>query len=494
MTRASVKTKCLTNSWRGSLCFCHAAAIICFAWVSFVSPVSAQGKGGTDADGSEKKGVVLTGRLARDIARTGDSIRFWITVENRTTDTLQQVTLSHLDTPGFGAFRPCWGKPYDQTCGLPQDADAICRLPGGAAGSGSDGKLLCAQLAAGRSLTIWGDLPADHPEARHKNFAVLSWQSATGPDALAGVELGETETILSWLSPFVWLRGKPEVTVPAALTLLGLLAARSARKRDERTQMASTMLAETHKASMQYYMPTCSMIAAAVHALDRYIELTAPGQGAEAELRLRIAFYYMTMFQWWHQQTFREVGAYHFRDRIAEGILRALYAKHKALYPLVSDASRRKLDRLLLLVSKQTTLDEFLSLLEYPRTDVQEAWGLFRKWAVTSPDCETDRSVLSAYRHIMGYEVNRPYLAWHGALVPIELSPASRGVVLECQVVDDKKTAKALIEEYLERTKCVLRDTPGERATYWIGKVGRDARRAIGYERELQPSSTTRES
>jgi hypothetical protein len=479
MTRAPTKTRCLSNSWRASPRFWHAAAMICVAWVSFVSPISAQEKGGTNADGSEKKDVVLTGRLARDIARTGDSIRFWITIENHTTDALQQVRLSHLDTPGFGDFRPCWGKPYAQTCGLPQDADAICRLPGSAPGSGSDGTLLCAQLAAGRSLTIWGDLPADHSEARHKNFAVLSWQSTTGQGALAGVELGETETIPSWLSPFVWLRGKPEVTVPAALTLLGLLAARSARKRDERTQMANTMLAETHKASMRYYMPTCSMIAAAVHALDRYIELTAPGQAAEAELRLRVAFYYMTMFQWWHQQTFREVGAYHFRDRIAEAILRALYAKHKALYPLVSDASRRKLDRLLLLVSKRTTLDEFLSLLEYPRTDVQEAWGIFRKWVVTSPDCETDRSVLSAYRHVMGYEVNRPYLTWHGALVPIELSPASRQVVLECQVVDDEKTARALIEEYLERTRCVLRDTTRERGIYWVGKAGRNARRGI---------------
>ena len=179
----------------------------------------------TNAKPEEKDDVALAGHMARSVVRTDDSVRFWITIRNRTGGALQHIRIVHQDTPGFGDLRPCWGSNVDATCGLPADTDELCKAPGNSADPGSRGNLLCAYLNPGGAFTIWGDLPANAAEFRHRNFLVLSWDDGSGKRTLSSVDLGESETVSRWLSPIIWLRGKPEVTIPAALTLLGLLAA-----------------------------------------------------------------------------------------------------------------------------------------------------------------------------------------------------------------------------------------------------------------------------
>lgn len=429
-----------------------------------------------DAKSGEKEDVTLSGHLARGEIRTHDSVRFWLTIRNRTSGALKDIRIVHQDTPGFGALQPCWGKSVDANCGLPEDTEKLCRDPARPQGPGSGGNLLCAYLAAGGAFTVWGDLPATRGEARHRNFLAVSWQDAADKGTLSSIDLGESRTVNRWLSPLVWLRGKPEVTIPGVLTLLGLLAAWLSSRRDARQQMTVTMLAETHQASMQFYMPTCSMIGAALASLERCFAAMASTDPDDAELRVRTAFYYVTMFHWWHLQTFREVGAYHFRDRVAEVILRSLYGRHKELCALLADQQRRKLDRLLVLVSKQTSLNDFLSLLEYPRTDVQDVWQIFRGW-VFSNACRADFEVLSAYRLVMVYEVNRPYLTWHGMLYPIELTADAAAEVKRCQVGKDEKLSLARVEEYLERTRQVRKESLRERVWYWTSKTGRNLKR-----------------
>ncbi len=425
---------------------------------------------------NEKDEVTLSAHLARDMVRTQDSVRFWVTIRNRTDAPLQNIRIVHQDTPGFGNLQPCWGKSSRASCGLPANTDQVCKAPGREQDPGSNENLLCAYLPAGGSFTIWGDLQATSAESRHRNFLVISWGDANGKGTLGSVDLGESETVIRWLSPIVWLRGKPEVTIPGVLTVLGLLATWLASRRELRQQMTVTMLAETHQASMQFYMPTCSTIGAALASRERCFAAIATTDPDDSESRLRVAFYHLAMFQWWHMQTFREVGAYHFRDRVAEVILRSLYGRHKELCPLLHDKERRKLDRLLMLVSKQTTLNDFLSLLEYPRTDVQEAWKVFREWAFTK-GCLTDSDVLAAYRLVMVYEVNRPYLNWHGMLYPIELTEHADAEVRNCTVGKDRKLSAARVEEYLERTKRVRRESIRERSGYWLAKAGRNIRR-----------------
>ena len=449
------------------------SAALVLTWSSYAQ---AQKQDAEKAAAKADKSVVLTGHIARQHVRVEDSVRFWVTIENPSDNPLTNLRLDHMDTPGFGPPQHCWGSAVAANCGLAAGAQDVCQVPGNAAVSGSGGDLLCAELPAHQSFTFWGDLPAKQSESNHRNFAVLGWQQ-DGRGSMASVDLGETETAHWLVSPFLTLRGKPEVTLPAGLALLGLWAASWARKREERAQMANTMLAESHKASMQYNMPAASMIAAAGSALRTYFEASPAGPPAApaadpAESKLRLGFYYLTMYQWWHQQMFREVGAYHFKNRTGEMILRTLYGKHKDLFPLIHDEQRRKLDKVLVLVRKETTVDDFLGLLEYPRTDVAEAWGIFRAWAATDGIHE-DRHVLEAYRAVLVFEVNRAYLTWHGALVPPELTPEASELIKVCDILGNQRKSRAETEEYLIRAEIVTRETRWQRLRYGVGKLKR---------------------
>src|SRR2546429_4729094 len=84
----------------------------------------------TDKPDEPKDGVVLTGHLSRDSARPDGKIRFWITVENRTSAAIRNLHVADFFTPGFE--RPA-------------------QLSGGC--SGASWELLCSSLAPQETIT-----------------------------------------------------------------------------------------------------------------------------------------------------------------------------------------------------------------------------------------------------------------------------------------------------------------------------------------------------
>jgi hypothetical protein len=457
---------------------------------------------------AEGSGVILTGHLSSDTVTDGDVLRFWLTVENRTSVPLQSVRVIQLNTPGFhrlpscdgsstqtaGCSKSANGQALDPDCGLAPSSDVPAPAPGD--------WLLCQSLKPGESLVTWGDLTASNPYGpAERLYAVVAWsqrqmtpsetsvnggskpappppkassaktatsvsanQIGSEANSKAGafeqstriVALGTAEpvSVLHFLTLFT----KPEVSIPGALTVLGLLFTLFASRRDERSKVFNAMLGSAHEAAVQYFMPMASTLAAALRLIR---EATAAQQGlssadaatrdaAEEKVRekRRQGFYYLTIFHWWQRRVFNKVGAYQLNSRTGERLLLILASKHRDLYPRTAEAAWRRSDVILSDINKETTLDEFLGTLDGGDTNWSEAWSDYSHW-IDTDSCKKDALYLEAFVHIMVYEVNGLHQLWYGSRSPMKLSEAVRAAVTEMSVGEFKFE----VEEYLRKAE-----------------------------------------
>jgi hypothetical protein len=405
---------------------------------------------------SENGTVVLGGHLSRDIVEEGEALRFWITVENRTSTPLENVRITELDTPGFKKIRWCWGPSVAaKGCANRPDAklqvlDPDCAAASGRESSSADEWLLCQSLKPGESLVVWGDLSVDDPYLPPERlYAVVSWTAtpshptsvsgrasteATGrkdsipEDTKPAMEassrvfpLGTAEPV-SALHSLTWLT-KPEISIPAALAILGLCLTWLAARRDERSKVFTAMLGAVHDSAIHYFMPMCSTLSAAMLYIRKAREDASPGENA------RWGFYYLTMFHWWQRRVLNKVGAYQLRSRTGEKLLLALSGKHRELYPRSTEAAWRRLDAILSDLQKETTLDEFLGTLDGGDSDWAGAWSDFAGWVKTD-NCKNDLDFLDSFTQVMLYEVNGLHELWYGTRSPMKLTEDTRKAIM----------------------------------------------------------------
>jgi hypothetical protein len=394
--------------------------------------------------------IAIEGRLAQSTVKAGEKIHFWISLENRSGKEIDHLQLAESYTPGFTLPKE-WKVARSAACPDPNGIDLAAGVP------------------AGGSIALSGDLQADAVMPQQNLSVVLCWEQG-GTNSRRVVQLGQAETFRWWEHPFLFLLGKPEVTIPATLTLLTLLAAWWARSHKERAQTWNTMLLETQKASMHYYMPATTAIGAAVRQLDAFRESNKRNKRTLGALKK--SFYYMMRFQWIHQQTLREVGAYNLQSRTGEELLRKLYLQHTSLSCFYQGENQRKVEKVLALITKETSLDDFLAMAETQALDVGDVWKIYKDWAVSkkksketgflSPACFDDMVTLEAYVSILYYEVNRPYLNWFGTLDPIELPPRAEKVIDGIVKQRENPALAANVRRYMVFAKLSKADSLGQ--------------------------------
>jgi hypothetical protein len=507
-----------------------------------------------DSKSTDGASVAVSGHVSRDSVVKGESLRFWITVDNKTNHPLQNLRVAEWGTRGFNKVEWCWKPGTVSPCATSSEteppgfaalAGPTCVEKGVQANDANDSFLLCNCLRPHESLTVWGQLAASDAQPSHNLFVVLNWvevpvsppaQGNTGSreanlasgDAVTAlpktsgelraslqiVSLGKVEIINGFVYWVRKLTPKADIGIPGAITLLGLIVTWAAHRRDERNQTWNTMMAESHRVATQYYLPACSMLSQATKELRDYIALApaapavvappvaalpasglasppaaapaAPTGPPAAVASLRQAFYYLMMFQWVHARTFSEVGAYYLKCRQAEELLGTLYSKHRTYFGLDGLDARRRLERLLGSLDKETSIDNFIEMLDYAQPEVLENWNFFLAWVATG-DCSDDISILKAYECILSYESNRAYYHWYGGYYPLELDENAERALLRyfqdridaalrahnagatpqtdkdlSQARKDKKS----VEKYLKRSRYMTKESVWQRLRY----------------------------
>jgi hypothetical protein len=407
---------------------------------------------------SESGTVVLDGHLSRDTVPEHEALRFWITVENRTGVSLDNLRIAELDTPGFEKIRGCWGADAEakgcantSAAGAlpPQASHSSCAPANDSKAEGPDEWLLCRSLKPGESIAAWGDLSVrDTSFPPERLYAVVSWEEP--PDTPADVKgkaasgtngrnlppppggspsseissrvvlLGTAEPVSGFHS-FTWLT-RPEISISAAIAILGLFLNWLTSRRDERSKVFTAMLGAVHDAAIHFFMPMCSTLSTAMFYIRKARLDAAPGENA------RFGFYYLTMFHWWQRRVLNKVGAYQLKSRTGEKLLFALSSKHRELYPRTTEAAWRRFDVILSDLQKETTVDEFLVTLDGGDPDWIGAWNDFAAWVKTD-NCKSDLNYLDAFTQIMLYEVNGLHEVWYGTRSPMKLSDEAKEAI-----------------------------------------------------------------
>jgi hypothetical protein len=418
--------------------------------------------------------VSVSGHLARVPVRNGESVRFWITIENGSASPIARIRLDRIDPVDFDRVSGSMSVPSERVCQAP----AVERPKGLAVTAPAPQNEICAYLGPHESFTVWGDLRASESVDRQNAFAILEWESAEGPSVIAA-PLGEIESLSCprwfWFSLLHnWELGVPTFTAFFA----GLFAlwkwrwdkreadlhekrenesriqrdleekreARLHEERDKRSNTWNLMLQDSHRVTLKYYMPICNDLIAATQEIRRFHDAHSPNVAIAQS-----AFYYLLKFEWNVRTTRRELGGYYFKNRTAEWLVYFLYQEHRALLRLKSPPIQQLLDRCLDLMSAKVTSSTVGGMIGYGDPDIVAFWKYARKW-LSNRRCLQDLNILDGYFGILIYEANRPYEHWYDVkLEPLKLSALARTAVTD--VAREHKLGPET-DKYLEEAGC----------------------------------------
>jgi hypothetical protein len=386
----------------------------------------------------ERSPVLLAGQVSEDSAGPSGVIRFWLTVENRSSQNIANVQLTHPQIPGFRLTRLCWPGAAENHCEeVANDEDAGEVEP---AKPSAARHLLQGALQPQQSVTVWGYLEAVKTTPRQNTFLTVSWDGPGHSSETIG--LGDIESLSHLRALFLLFSNRWEWSFPIALSILTLLGrwwlksrekTREARAEELSYQQRtwSLMLKQAQNVGLKYYTPLSGSLLALRDELELY--LVARDANILAE-----ACYDLMMFQRRLREALDAVGGYYFKNRNAESLADLLYQKHRVL--LNFDAPLRKqFSAAGVNMQPTTTWARFSELMHSPASHIHPFWLAFQAHMATVPHADLEREirVLDAYAALLEYEVNRPLLYWYGKLRPIQFkfvdvkADPSRNVFLE---------------------------------------------------------------
>jgi uncharacterized repeat protein (TIGR01451 family) len=403
---------------------------------------------GSDVDAS-KDGISLLGHLSRDSAGPGGIIRFWITIENKSGDAVQNVHFVDFFTPGFN--RPS-------------------QFSGGCSGANWD--QICKVLAARTAITLWGDLSAaDDGQPKENSLAVVAWDSPGHPGQSAVVQLGEIERLSWWEALWKWLTqldvGIPTLTA-ILVALYGIWKKRhedteaklkvktdkeellakaerervdklAAEQREQHQQTWNLMLPQANHLSLRYYIPMANAVVTFAWHIkvcrDKFgMSGTPPSAPATpTEDEYLSALFDVVQLQWHRLRMKRAIGGYYFKSRTAESVTEQLFQKHRINFEVTSPARYVVLTRFVALLRRNYEIGDFIAGKASWDAEQQQFYTYFKSW-IANAKCECDLDVLGAMGKVLWYESNRPFLNWYQEQPPVVLTQRERAEIEEIGV------------------------------------------------------------
>ncbi len=377
--------------------------------------------------------VEVSGRLSRSELRVRETVRFWLTIRNRSGAIIQEVILSPESFPGFAVASRCWRPVSGVSCVSADFANSA--VPSATASqaakqavplapSGAPPRLdldrIITKLEPGQTLSIWADLQAEHRQEKGAISAVVSFQNEVGVRSQVEVPLGEI-TVHNWwdvLSSLFW---------PSFGGILGVIVGYVLKRwQDQRAQKTETwnkMLPESHRLAMSYYAPIESAARLFIEYTKRSKKNEDNSPPTKAQQLLRQSFYWWMIFSYRYRRMTHEAGAFYFKDRVGEELTVACFQECESRYHKRDEIRVRNYRRTREAMDPNETLDSFLNKLDSRMDTItffKDEWQHFESW-VQSDDCKEALSYLEGFRSVLYYELNRPYEFWYGWTDPIGL-------------------------------------------------------------------------
>jgi uncharacterized repeat protein (TIGR01451 family) len=376
---------------------------------------------------ASKEGVTLTGHLSRESAGPGGTIRFWITIENKSGAAMQNVQFADFFAPGFNRpekfFGGCTAASWNQICKVLADKTAV---------------------------TLWGDLAAaDHGGPKENALAVVTWDSPGHPEQSAAVQLGEIERLSWWEALWKWLTqldvGLPTLTA-ILVGLYGIVKKRredaaaklkeereseeslakaekeraeklAAEHREQHQETWNLMLPQANRFSLRYYIPTANAVVTfAWHVKSCRDKLgltddTLATAGGPTENDYLSALFDVVQLQWHRLRMKRKIGGYYFKSRTAESVTEDLFQKHRINFEVTSPERFVVLTRFVKPFNPDYEIGNFIADSASWDVDQKKFYSDFKDW-VRDEKCKDDLDVLGAMWKVLWYESNRPFLNW----------------------------------------------------------------------------------
>jgi hypothetical protein len=404
---------------------------------------------GAHAESDDSKKVVsITGGLSGTEVASGSAVQYWVTVENRTNGTLENVSVQVEVSKD--EFLP--------TCRL---SSAKTTSPG--CGSAS------VNLEPNRAITIQGELYAVQGTETRNIDALVTYDLAAQP---GGTSL-HSERALT-LGPLVaksWPRqlydNFKELILPLTLALVGYLISRSQEERAQVSQTWNNMLPVSHKMATQYYTP---MLAAVQRVFLDSGKFDEPQDSSGMPNGDALSLYFHLLLTWRrYDRTIAEKGGIYFKSRMGEMLVLQAISEFRKAYkgetttnPAVTQSQKNQISRdrefrvkaIFRKISPQMDLSQFMEVWEQPEDHRSEAakvfhagWADFCSWYTEQAVRVRVLALLRAFALILDFEMNRPYNKWYNSQEKLVVTDAIRKTL---QSMIDSPEYRTDLEAYLQ--------------------------------------------
>jgi hypothetical protein len=405
------------------------------ATVSFVLPQARAA--GPKSDASKPSipdnQVNITGGLSGSEVMTGNSVLFWVTIENDSSSSLDKLTV-RLDVAGDEFVVTC----FSGVLGAFGAKQSIC-------GPFSD------PLLKKQAITVRGEVRSlKTTEPRNIN-AIVSFDSSLPEGAavssVRAISLGPLIS-RSWLLQF--LQNYKELVLPLVVLIAGwYLTRKQENVQTRRAQVAETwnsMLPISHELTMRYYMPMAKALIRLSEDAQKFT--IAAGSSLPQPTEEGLSVYFHTMQFWWrYRRTLEEKGAIYFKNRTGEKLIIAAFDEFRKKYK-GEGLGRFEIERRVKAVNSV-----FIPELEFPEfwtaynatpraalaVPFDSGWKDFVFWYSDAEKRARSFAMLEVFRLILEFEANRPYQKWYNSQQPLEITE------------EQKKILKALAKSDAER-------------------------------------------
>lgn len=376
--------------------------------------------------------VAVKGALSAKISRTGEQLRFWVTVSNQTAQSVCTVTVTIPETASYG--RATFQTSSGESVSAPE-------CPKEASPNSPD-FTLAQGLRPGQSATVQGELAALESHDAQNLEAVVSWSSPAEVRSQTVAALGQNTIESGWerLGKGVYEFIK-DFALPILLLALTLLFGwwdkkrESARKEaDEqrerarksaeevRTWQAETwkqMLPISHRLATKHYTRIGASLRDALDSIEVCLEENDPAKREPSE---RDAFYNVMLLGRQVEEMGNQVGGLFFKDRVGEKLAAQCWgdaleeffgpttASGRINYQQSIDACPPNGDDKVALIEKfKSAPAQGAAALDRA---VWDTWVYFQK-RYPLAEGKGAASLLRGFRAVLEYEMNRPYEHWY---------------------------------------------------------------------------------
>lgn len=368
--------------------------------------------------------VNIAGGLSGSEVRTGNSVLFWVTIENDSLSSLDKVTV-RLDVSEdefavtcFSGVLGAFGAPQS-TCGP-----------------------LSEPLLKKQTITVRGEVRSlKTTEPRNIN-AIVSFDSLLPehPAAASSVREISLGPLIgrSWQLQF-FLTYK-ELVLPLVVLIAGWwLTRKQENVQTRRAQVAETwnsMLPISHELTMGYYMPMAKVLIRLSEDAQKFTIVSGSSVPQPTEEGLSVHFHTM-QFWWRYRRTLDEKGAIYFKNRTGEKLI--VYAfddfrkKYKGEGPGRFEVERR-IRAINSVFKPELEFPEFWAAYNAtPRAALavpfDSGWKDFVLWYSDAEKRAKSLAMLGVFRLILEFEANRPYQKWYNSQQPLGITEEQKNIL-----------------------------------------------------------------